>query len=218
MANSNHSVTIVVAIIGVVGVLGAAVISNWDKLSGRGSGSVASSNSATSTPAPTPSPPAPTPTPKLSSAPSTANEAGPDQAKRQTKEATRQILSSGQMIMRASFIYDLELGREVDSEKDADFWWESTNEGKYFLTQKGKAASAIIGMRDFESITYEDLRKIAYSYDPLSGSADPVNRLTPGIVVAYRTRHGSYGKLLIRSRVVDQDKNVNLAVSWQTFE
>ena len=35
MAESNHTVSIIVAIIGLIGVLGAAVISNWDKLTGH---------------------------------------------------------------------------------------------------------------------------------------------------------------------------------------
>lgn len=76
MADSNHKVAIVVAVIGVTGTLGAALLANWDKIFGRAPPAAAAAPAvlpapAAATPAATPAvAPAATPTAKPAAVPS----------------------------------------------------------------------------------------------------------------------------------------------------
>ena len=70
----------------------------------------------------------------------------------------------------------------------------------------------MVGIRDFESLTWRDLQRFPYSTQKINGSNLAYNQIPAGTVVAYRTNEGRFGKFIV------EEYGYNLTIRWITFE
>jgi hypothetical protein len=70
---------------------------------------------------------------------------------------------------------------------------------------------ARLGAVDFDAIASSELRVERFTDVPIDGSNTGANQLTPGTVVAIRTRHGQYAKMQVVSYGYD------LLIKWVTY-
>jgi hypothetical protein len=178
--NSSARIQIIVALIGLLGVLAAALIANWN--------SVFPKSTAPSTPPPT----------------ATSGSRPPSPAKKVP------TYSSGQLVVRGTWSCNLDEGAETNT--GADFWWEQDSATKRYLTPKNGAVFFVVGMRDFDSLSYTDLERFPYSAQKIDASNATYNNLPANTVVAYRTKEGRLGKFLVVSY------GVNLTIRWVTYQ
>jgi hypothetical protein len=175
---SSARIQIIVALIGLLGVVAAALISNWSKIFPKAPATPAASSSASGTPA---------------------------------KKAGRAVFSSGQLEVRSTWRCDLDAGAEVAS--GGDFWWDQETEVKRYLKPESGAVFYTMGVRDFDSLTFAELEHLPYSAKAIDGSDTTTeNDIPKGTVVAYRTKQGRLGKLVIDSY------GHNLTIRWITYE
>jgi len=113
--------------------------------------------------------------------------------------------------VRGTWSYDLDVGAETSAPNRADFWWDQVDAVKRMIVPKNSAQFNVLGIRDFGSLGYADLKGLSYSSQPIDGSNQTFNHIPQGTVVAYRTKEGRFGKFR-----VDQ-YGYNLNIEWVTF-
>lgn len=175
--DSSARTQIMVAIIGVAGVIAAAVISNWSSIF-RGPAStqpVAGSSSTHAEKEPAP------------------------------------VFSNGQLMVRGTWHCDLDAGAETASK--GDFWWREDSTVKRYLTPESGAVFYVMGVRDFDSLTFAELERLPYSDKTIDGSdVTTENDIPKGTVVAYRSKEGRLGKFVVDSY------GRNLTIRWMTYQ
>ncbi len=193
--DSSSRVQITVALIGLLGVVATALISNWNNIFPKRS---------------------PAPTPSIASSTTSGSAAakrierppqGPEPPK---QDSEHPVHSNGHMVIRATYRYDLDSGVEQDA--GADFWWEHQTMKTWFLTPENGAAFYVVGEVKFESVKWSDMERFPYSTEKIDATEGPSNRIPAGTVVAYRTHKGRLGKLIV------DDYGSNLTIRWRTFD
>jgi hypothetical protein len=175
--DSTERTQIMVAVIGVAGVIAAAVIANWSSIF-RG----------------------PASTQPVASSSSTHSERKP-----------APVFSNGQLMVRGTWHCDLDAGAETASK--GDFWWKEDSTVKRFLTPESGAVFYVMGVRDFDSLTFAELGHLPYSATPIDGSdVTTENDIPKGTVVAYRSKEGRLGKFVVDSY------GHNLTIRWTTYQ
>ena len=172
-------VQIIVALIGLTGVVATAVISNWNHIFPKKTivtapPAVASTSTAT------------------------------------PKKSVRPVHTNGHLLVRGTFMYDLDKGTE--STTGADFWWEQATAVKRFITPKNGATFFVVGIREFESVKFSEMERFPYSSEKIDASNSADNKIPRGTVIAYRTKEGRLGKLIV------DDYGYNLTIRWRTFD
>lgn len=177
--DSSARIQIIVAVIGLLGVIATAMISNWNTIF--------------------PKPPAPTQPVAASTSPTPPE-----------KKTERGVFSSGQLTVRGTWRCDLDVGA-VDK-KAGDFWWQVDSEVKRFLAPESGAVFFVMGVRDFDSLKFAELEHLQYSTQRISANDEPSNNLPKNTVVAYKTKQGRLGKVLIVGYGDD------LTIRWITYQ
>jgi hypothetical protein len=193
--DSSSRVQITVALIGLLGVIATALISNWNHIFPRNA------------PAPTPSV---APVTTSGSAPAKRIERVPQETEPPEEGSEHRVHSNGHMVIRATYLYDLDRGEEQDA--DADFWWEHETMKTWFLTPENGAAFYVVGPVKFEAVKWSDMERFPYSTAKINATEGPSNRIPAGTVVAYRTHEGRLGKLIV------DDYGSNLSIRWRTYD
>lgn len=121
------------------------------------------------------------------------------------------VYSSGQLVIRGTWTCDLDLGIEGGSGSNTDFWWQQVNNTERYIVPRNNATFSVLGIRDFDSITYSELTRLSYSSEKINGSNAAYNRIPQGAVVAYITNEGRYGKFRV------DIYGYNLSISWVTY-
>jgi hypothetical protein len=190
MQESKHdnsgSMQVLVAIIGLAGVIGAAAIGNWNKIFPKASHKITLHGTAESSVFAT------------------------HAVARTTKAPAREIHSRGQLVVRGTWEYDLDAGIQTQN-SSADFRWEQVTDVKRYLAPLHGAEFVVVGIRDFESLTWRDLDSLHYSPKKIDGSNLPTNEIPQGTVVAYKTNEGRLGKLIV------DEYGYNLTIRWITY-
>ena len=189
--DSSARVQIMVALIGLAGVIATALISNWKSLF---------QNQADQ----------PTPAASASARPESGNP---------PKKSERPVHSNGRLIIRGTYFYDLDAGVEIDTaghyEVDrtkADFQWEIVDNLRRFFNPANGATFFVVGGKEFESVRWSDMEHFPYSTERIRADNDNANQIPPGTVVAYKTNEGRLGKLII------DEYGLNLTIRWRTYE
>jgi hypothetical protein len=97
--DSSICVQIIVAVIGLVGVVATAVIGNWDKI--------------------------------FSQSPKSGSAAVKDHPPRNPPKQARPVHSSGRLVVRGTWLYDLDAGSQTPV--GADFQWEQVTDVKRYI-------------------------------------------------------------------------------------
>ena len=167
--DSSARVQIIVAVIGLVGVVTTALISNWSNIFSR-------------------KPPQPTP---AATSPAMPGSGTPP------KKSERPIHSSGRLTIGPTRFYDLDTGTEQPD--GADFLYEHKfGEVKdWFLAPQNGAVFYVVGPTQFESVTWSDMERFPYSTEKIIATEGPSNQIPAGTVVAYKTNEGRLGKFIV---------------------
>jgi hypothetical protein len=188
--DSSSRVQIIIALIGLAGVIATAFIANWSNIF--------------------PKKPA-TPTPNVTSSATPTSGIG--------KKSERPVHSSGRLIVRGTYSYDLDAGVEINMGGDlgtertgGDFQWEIVDTVRRFVTPANGAAFFVVGGRDFESIRWSEMEHFPYSTGKIRADSNNSNQIPAGTVVAYKTNEGRLGKF-----IVDQ-YGYNLTIRWRTYD
>jgi hypothetical protein len=128
------------------------------------------------------------------------------------------IFSQGQAVVGGTELFDVDSGLKSEW-RDADLQWDviwadNAAAPKIIhaeLRAENGALLAHLGSPDFDSVSLDTLRAQEYSDAPLPGSNDGENKMTPGSVIAVKTNHGRYAKILINAY------GYNLNLNWVTF-
>jgi hypothetical protein len=122
---------------------------------------------------------------------------------------TPYVSSSGSVMIHGTYSCDLDLGRETQT--DADFFWQQATSTIRYITPRNGAKFRVLGVRDFNSITYSYLRSLSYSTQQIDGSNTSSNKIPERTVVAAITSKGRYCKFRIDTY------GYNLTISWVTY-
>jgi len=110
------------------------------------------------------------------------------------------VLCAGQRKLQGTYIFDLESCAQAPM---GDLWWEQVDSVTRRLVPRNGATVAVMGRVDYNAVTLEALKSQAYRSTPISGSLPTFNdltrfnQLTPGTVIAVKTRNGHYAKVRI---------------------
>jgi hypothetical protein len=121
------------------------------------------------------------------------------------------VFSKGETIIRGTWSFDLDNGVTAMSGADSDLFWEQETATKRALKPMNGARFALVGQRDFDSLTLQSLKGLDYLSNDIRADNDVSNAIPNGTVLAYRTKRGRYGKVLIENYAYD------LKVKWLTF-
>jgi hypothetical protein len=189
--DSSSRVQIIVALIGLAGVIATALISNWDKIFPKKSDQPTSPVTTSSTPG--------TGTP--------------------AKKSERPVHSNGPLVIRGTYSCDLDAGVEVNAGADmgvartkADFQWEIVDNVRRFVTPANGAAFFVVGARDFESVRWSEMERFPYSTERIRADSNNSNQIPRGTVVAYKTNEGRLGKFIV------DEYGYNLTIRWRTYD
>lgn len=121
------------------------------------------------------------------------------------------VHSRGSLLVRGTWLCDLDAGRETNSGTGEDFWWEQVTSRVRYLTPKSGAGFRILNTTDMGSVTYASLAGLAYSNQRIPGGIDVANRIPRGAVVAYRTNENRLGVLQV------EENAYNLRIRYVTY-
>jgi hypothetical protein len=120
------------------------------------------------------------------------------------------VLTQNEDVLKGTWTFDLDSGVEGPA-TGADIWWEQVDNTTRFLVPIGGATISQLGKPNFDAVSRETLRAAAFSSNPINGSNNGANQLTPGSVIAVRTGAGHYSKVKINSY------GYNLDINWVTY-
>jgi hypothetical protein len=120
------------------------------------------------------------------------------------------VHSQGTTTLHGTFRFDVDAGLEAPD--GADVWWEQVDNVERYLVPLEGALLAHMGTPIFDAITVVDLQTQPWATDRINGSANPLNQLTPGSVIAVWTDAGRYSKVRVDSYGYD------LQITWVTYE
>ncbi len=127
--------------------------------------------------------------------------------------STDAVFSQGSMTVMGSWIIDLDLGVDAPDNAPADFWWAAGDVQRKFVPEG--ATFSLVGQQDFAALGLDRIKQLKFSGDPIPADYDPSNQTTndipDGTVLAYKTKQGRYGKLLIVKYARD------LQIRWLTY-
>ncbi len=124
--------------------------------------------------------------------------------------SSSRIHSRGQMVVQGNWLCDLDSGKGRRSREGSDFFWQDRTSQR-LLIPYNNARFWVLGKKNFDSLSHEDLRRISYSGDRIDGSNSRRNRIPTGTVVAAITSDRRYCKFRIDKYGSD------LKITWVTY-
>ncbi|HEU5065264.1 MAG TPA: hypothetical protein VFT86_05185 [Gaiellaceae bacterium] len=119
------------------------------------------------------------------------------------------VVSSGTGTIPGTFLFDVDSGAVTQT--GADLFWRQRTEVLRQMEPQGTATLVNLGVRDFDSLTGDQLSKLTYTSTPIPGNADRSNQLVNGDVFAVRSTDGNFAKV----KVVSYGRDIG--VQWVTF-
>jgi hypothetical protein len=118
-------------------------------------------------------------------------------------------VSSGTGTIPGTFLFDVDSGAVTQT--GADLFWRQRTDVLRQMEPQGTATLVNLGVRNFDSITGDELSKLNYSTAPILANDDRTNQLVNGDVFAVRSTDGNFAKVKVLSY------GRNLGVQWVTF-
>jgi hypothetical protein len=120
------------------------------------------------------------------------------------------VQSEGTTTLRGTWTFDFDTGVQ-GPQTGADVWWRQVDNVVRFLVPQNGATFAHLGTPDFDAISRQTLQTQTYTANPINGSNNGSNQLTPTAVIAIRNDTGRYTKLRIDTY------GYNLRITWVTY-
>ena len=127
------------------------------------------------------------------------------------RRADPAVFSNGETVIRGTWSFDLDNGVTAMNRADADLFWEQETDVKRTLRPMNGALFALVGQRDFDTLTLQALKGLDYLTNEIRADNDISNAIPNGTVLAYKTKRGRYGKVVVENYAYD------LKVKWLTF-
>ncbi len=121
------------------------------------------------------------------------------------------VMSKGTTTLKGTWTFDFEAGVEGPS-TGADVWWEQVDNTIRFLVPQSGAMMVPLGTPNLDVVSLQTLQTQPYTANPINGSNNASNQLTPGTVIAVKTNTGRYAKVKIDSYGYD------LGITWVTYK
>jgi hypothetical protein len=120
------------------------------------------------------------------------------------------VVSQGESVLRGTWLFSFDSGAETNG-AGADIWWEQQTQVQRALVPRGAAAIVNLGLRNFDSMAFDELQSKSYGSAPIPGNADASNQLVAGDVFAVRTQGGNFAKVQVL------EYGYNLRLRWVTY-
>ena len=121
------------------------------------------------------------------------------------------VMSKGTTTLKGTWTFDFETGVQGPP-TGADVWWEQVDNTIRFLVPQSGAMLAHMGKPNFDAVSLQTLQSRPYTANPINGSNNASNQLTPGTVIAVKTNTGRYAKVKINSY------GYNLGITWVAYK
>jgi len=125
---------------------------------------------------------------------------------------TGTVVSSGTIVLKGTFTFDLDTGVEGGVGPNFDIWWEQKTAVVRSMTPLNTAQLINLGTVDYNSVTPDTLSNLTYSTTPIDGNNDPSNKLVTGDVFAVLTTSGNYSKVKVVAYGYD------MTIQWTTYK
>ena len=119
------------------------------------------------------------------------------------------VVSSGTGTIPGTFLFDVDSGTVTQT--GADLFWRQRTDVLRQMEPQGNATLVNLGVRDFDSLTGDELSKLAYTTAPIIGNNDRTNQLVNGDVFAVHSAGGNFAKV----KVVSYGRD--LGIQWVTL-
>ena len=119
------------------------------------------------------------------------------------------VVSSGTGTIPGTFLFDVDSGTVTQS--GADLFWRQRTDVLRQMEPQGNATLVNLGVRDFDSLTGDQLSKLTYTTAPIIGNADRTNQLVNGDVFAVHSADGNFAKVKVVSYARD------IGIQWVTL-
>jgi hypothetical protein len=101
--------------------------------------------------------------------------------------------------VQGTFSVDADGCRQAATSSTGDLFWEQFDSVRRALVPENGATAIALGRVDFDTLGPDQLAGLAYTGGQIDGSDNAQNRLTPGSVVAVRTRSGHHAKIRVEA-------------------
>jgi hypothetical protein len=118
-------------------------------------------------------------------------------------------ICSTPLVLRGTFVLDADTCRLAGGLAGGDLFWEQFDPVRRALVPENGALIVKLGPVDFNALTRDQLATAPYANAPVDGSNTAANQLTPGTVLAVRTRTGHFAKIRIDG--YGYDLNITMA-------
>ena len=123
------------------------------------------------------------------------------------------VSSSASDLLRATFLYDFDIGAEVGVVPGADVIWAQISATEREMRIWNSTGLLSLGATNYDALSESTLSGLAYSSSPIPGG-DAVNRLNVGDVFAVRTTDGNFSKV----QVLGLDAGFGMTLRFATFD
>jgi hypothetical protein len=128
--------------------------------------------------------------------------------KRVTPAPRSDIVSSGEAILKATYVFDFDQGK---AGSEGDLFYNHRDEVVRFLRPQNGATIALLPRADFSKADADLLRTLSYSERPINASDNGDNELRRGVLIGIKTRTGHFAKMRVTAYGRD------LAFEWVTY-
>jgi hypothetical protein len=121
------------------------------------------------------------------------------------------VVSTGTIILKGTFTFDLDNGVEGGVGPGFDIWWDQQTAVLRQMVPQNAAKIVNLGVVDFNAITADNLQHLTYLTTPIVGNDNASNKLVAGDVFAVLTNQGNFAKV----KVISYGYNLN--IQWVTY-
>ena len=147
--------------------------------------------------------------PVASSTPTVAATPTPTSTPTPPPVAADVVLCTGPTRLQGTYVLDFEKCAQGGT---GDVWWEQRDSVNRMLVPQNGAMIVNMGPVSFDGVTLATLKSQDYRPGSINGSATSLNQLTPGTLLAIKTRNGHYAKMRIDSY------GYNLGITSATYQ
>jgi hypothetical protein len=122
------------------------------------------------------------------------------------------VLCTNAGTLQGTFILDAEKCAQSGNLTGDLFWEQIDTVQRQLVPFSAGDQVAVLGKVDFGTVSLADLKSAPYGTNPVNGSNNTQNRLTPGTVLAIHTRNGHFAKMRIDSY------GYNLGIAVVTYQ
>jgi hypothetical protein len=128
------------------------------------------------------------------------------------REASVGVVSSGDCVLKGTWVLDLDNGVQGSDMFNGDIWWEQLTQTTAQMTPGERARIVNIGPGNYDALGLAQLEPLTYGATPIPGNSEGENQLIDGDVFAVMTSEGNFAKVLVVKY------GYNMLIRWTTYK